>query len=154
MKKFPSEILCQLLTTLQQQKNWNSLESAISGMKFYHEQHYTRISSSNIWRISSKPQVMPSFRRAQIDWTSLWLWCFGFGFYRAFPITIHWSRPESFQILHVHHDFSKHWKNVDECILEENIRGEKHEKLPFSINLAWIDTNDVKLQLADGEMRG
>lgn len=51
-----------------------------------------------------------------------------------------------YYILYKH--FAKQWKNVDERILEEDIGIEVQKKLPYFINLTWMDQNNVKLKLA------
>lgn len=48
--------------------------------------------------------------------------------------------------------FGNKWKNIGECMSEnDNLSVKDQKRLPYHINLAWMESNHVKLQLADSE---
>lgn len=49
-----------------------------------------------------------------------------------------------------HHLFGKQWKNLGgESVVDEDFSKRYEEKLPFYVNLAWMNDNAVKLELTD-----
>lgn len=53
-----------------------------------------------------------------------------------------------------HHNPGKLWKNTSTEIFQDNVTEEDQNQLPYFINLAWMEENDVKLQLADCKVKG
>lgn len=64
---------------------------------------------------------------------------------KLIAIKMHGCRYYTFHHLY----FGKQWKNVGKCMSNEDLSEEEQKKLPFYINLVWMDNKDVKLQLAD-----